>query len=105
MSNQAVKKPASQATVGKIIDKIFDLRKKKTELESALKDVGGQIDDLESEVMEMLESTGVEKTSKSAWAASPKSSVCAVVRVRVRWCAWSADGEVGCTERAAIGRA
>ena len=50
MSNEAVKTPAGQAAIGKTIDKIFSLRKKKAELEAAVKDVEGQIALLDAEV-------------------------------------------------------
>ena len=96
MSNQAVKKPASQATVGKIIDKIFDLRKKKTELESALKDVGGQIDDLESEVMEMLESSGVEKTATKKGSVSLSTSTVAQHQHPAPWLSTQRRGSAPC---------
>ena len=63
MSNEDVKKPATQAAIGKTIDKIFSLRKKKAELESAVKDLEGQIALLDAEVLEALEASGVEKTA------------------------------------------
>ena len=80
MSSEAVKKkPISAANLGKTIDKIFSLRKKKQELENAVKDVEGQIADLDAEVMEALEATGLEKTSTKSGTVSISTSTVAQV--------------------------
>ena len=80
MSSEAVKKkPLSTATLGKTIDKIFSLRKKKLELEAAVKDVEGQIADLDSEVMEALEASGLDKTSTKSGTVSLSTSTVAQV--------------------------
>lgn len=79
MSNEAVKKPVSQAGMGKAIDKIFALRKKKAELEAAVKDVGGQISDLESELMEAMAAAGMEKAATKAGSVSMSASTVAQV--------------------------
>ena len=83
MSTKTVKPAAKVAAptnaIGKKIDQIFDLRKKKAELEAAVKDVEGRIADLDSEVMELLEASGVEKTSTKNGTVSISSSVVAQV--------------------------
>ena len=79
MSNEAVKAPAGQAAIGKTIDKIFSLRKKKAELEAAVKDVEGQIALLDAEVLEALEASGVEKTATKHGTVSISTSTVAQV--------------------------
>lgn len=79
MSNEAVKAPASRAAIGKTIDKIFSLRKKKAELEAAVKDVEGQIALLDAEVLEALEASGVEKTATKHGTVSISTSTVAQV--------------------------
>ncbi len=79
MSNEAVKKPLTQAAIGKTIDKVFALRKKKADLESAMKDVEGQIAILDSELMEAMEQTGLQKTSTKSGTASISTSTVAQV--------------------------
>lgn len=79
MSNEAVKAPASRAAIGKTIDKIFSLRKKKAELEAAAKDVEGQIALLDAEVLEALEAAGVEKTATKHGTVSISTSTVAQV--------------------------
>ena len=79
MSNEAVKTPAGQAAIGKTIDKIFSLRKKKAELEAAVKDIEGQIALLDTEVLEALEASGVEKTATKHGTVSISTSTVAQV--------------------------
>ena len=79
MSNEDVKKPATQAAIGKTIDKIFSLRKKKAELESAMRDLEGQIALLDAEVLEALEASGVEKTATKHGTVSISASTVAQV--------------------------
>ena len=79
MSNEAVKTRARQAAIGKTIDKIFSLRKKKAELEAAVKDVEGQIALLDAEVLEALEASGVEKTATKHGTVSISTSTVAQV--------------------------
>jgi len=67
------------ASIGKLTDKIFLLRTKKAELEAAVKDVSGQIDDLSTELMELLESSGLEKTSTKNGTVSISTSTVAQV--------------------------
>lgn len=79
MSNEAVKKPLTQAALGKTIDKVFALRKKKAELESAAKDVEGQIAALDVEILESLEASGLEKTATKMGSVSINMSTVAQV--------------------------
>ena len=79
MSSEAVKKPLTQAALGKAIDKIFALRSKKAELEAAAKDVERQIADLDVEILESLEASGLEKTATKAGSVSISMSTVAQV--------------------------
>ena len=79
MSNEAVKKPLTQAAIGKSIDKVFLLRKKKAELEAAMKDVEGQIADLDAEIMEAMHQSGLEKTATKMGTVSVSTSTVAQV--------------------------
>lgn len=79
MSNEAVKKPLTQSAIGKSIDKVFLLRKKKAELEAAMKDVEGQIADLDAEIMEAMHQSGLEKTATKMGTVSVSTSTVAQV--------------------------
>lgn len=79
MSNEAVKKPLTQSAIGKSIDKVFLLRKKKAELEAAVKDVEGQIADLDAEIMEAMHQSGLEKTATKMGTVSVSTSTVAQV--------------------------
>lgn len=79
MSNEAVKRPPTEAALGKIIDKVFSLRKKKSDLEAALKDVEGQIAELDADLMESMGKAGVEKTSTKNGTVSISTSIVAQV--------------------------
>ena len=79
MSDEVVKKPLTQAALGKTIDKVFALRKKKAELEAAAKDVEKQIADLDAEILGSLEAYGLEKTATKAGTVSISMSTVAQV--------------------------
>jgi hypothetical protein len=82
MSIEAAKKPAPKATpktLGVMVDEVFKLRTKKTALEASVKDVSGQIADLESELLERMKAEGVEKTSGKGGTVSVGTSVVADV--------------------------
>ena len=79
MSDEAVKKPLTQSAIGKSIDKVFLLRKKKAELEAAMKDVEGQIADLDAEIMEAMHQSGLEKTATKMGTVSVSTSTVAQV--------------------------
>lgn len=79
MSDEVVKKPLTQAALGKTIDKVFALRKKKAELEAAAKDVEKQIADLDAEILGSLEASGLEKTATKAGTVSISMSTVAQV--------------------------
>ena len=77
MSTKAVK--PTEAGIGKQIDRIFDLRKKKAELEAAIKDLDGQLETASSELMEAMQSAGIERSSTGRGTASISTSVVAQV--------------------------
>ena len=79
MSNEAVKKPVTVAAISKNIDKVFLLRKKKAELEAAMEDVGGQISDLDAEILEAMHMSGLEKTATKFGTVSVNTSTVAQV--------------------------
>ena len=79
MFSETVKKPMTQAALGKAIDKILALRGKKAELEAAAKDVEKQIADLDSEVMEAMHQAGLEKTATRLGTVSISTSTVAQV--------------------------
>jgi hypothetical protein len=83
MSIETAKKPAPKAapkaTLGVMVDQVFKLRTKKAELEAAVKDVSGQIANLESELLERMKAEGVEKTSGKGGTVSVGTSVVADV--------------------------
>lgn len=79
MSSEAVKKVLSAPELTKAIDKVFSLRTKKAEIEAAVKDLEGQISDLESEILETLQSSGLEKTATKKGTVSVSTSTVAQV--------------------------
>ena len=79
MSNEAVKKPVTVAAISKNIDRVFLLRKKKAELEAAMKDVEGQISDLDAEILEAMHMSGLEKTATKLGTVSVSTSTVAQV--------------------------
>ena len=89
VSNEAVKKPLTQAALGKAIDKIFALRGKKAELEAAMKDIDGQIAALDSEVMEAMHQSGLEKTATKLGTVSISTSTVAQVEDWDKFLAYS----------------
>ena len=77
MSNEAVKTRAP--ALGKLIDKVFGLREKKAALEAQTKALAGEIETIESELMEAMEKAGIEKTSTAKGTASISTSTVASV--------------------------
>lgn len=69
----------AESAIGKRIDQMFALRKKKAELEAAIKSLEGQIADLDSEIMEAMQAAGIEKTATKSGTASISTSVVAQV--------------------------
>lgn len=64
MATAAVKTRATKApSLGALIDQMWSLREKKRELEAGLKDLEGQIADIESSLMEQMGQQGVDKMS------------------------------------------
>lgn len=75
---KTTKSPAPQ-TPGASIDAMFKLREKKRELESAVKAVDGELADLESALMELLEANGLDKATGKCASVSITSTVSAQV--------------------------
>lgn len=65
--------------LGGLIDQMWALREKKRELESAVKDVEGQIADIESNLMEQMAAQGVDKMSGAMASVSITTSTIAQV--------------------------
>lgn len=65
--------------LGGLVDKMFQLREKKREIEAAAKDLSGQIETLESEIMEAMKAQGVDKMSGSLASVSISSTTVARV--------------------------
>ena len=75
-------KPAAKSkpkTVGALVDAAFALRAKKSELESAVKDLAGQLADLEAELLERMQAEGQEKVATKHGSASVSTSTVADV--------------------------
>lgn len=80
MSDETIAKKAPAASVGKLIDKVFALRARKAELEAAVKDIEGQIASLDSEIMEAMAASGMERiTTKNGTVGVSVSTVAQVV--------------------------
>jgi Siphovirus Gp157 len=82
MSTVTERKPAakpSAASLGKTADKLFDLREKKRVLESSIKEIEGQMTDLQTTLMESMESSGLEKLTASKATVSITKSIAANV--------------------------
>lgn len=77
MSSQTEQKTVP--TIGKLIDKVFTLRHKKADLEASVKDVEGKIADLNSEIMELMQAAGMERTSTKMGTCSLNSTTVAQV--------------------------
>lgn len=70
---------AAKLTPGATIDTMWELREKKRALEASVKDVGGQIADLESKLMEDMQANGVDKMTGKHASVSITSTVVANV--------------------------
>ena len=79
MSSEEVRRPVSQASIGKNVDKVFLLRKKKADLEAAIRDVEGQIAELDAEIMDAMTCAGMEKAATRHGTVSISSSTVAQV--------------------------
>lgn len=79
MSSEVVRKTPPAATLSKSIDKVFRLRKKKSELEAAVKDVAGQIADLDQEILNAMDASGMEKVTTKLGTCSRSTSTVAQV--------------------------
>jgi hypothetical protein len=64
MATAAKTRPSTRApSLGALIDQMWSLREKKRELEASVKDLDGQLSDLESTLMEQMAEQGVDKMS------------------------------------------
>ena len=72
-------KKTAKLTPGAMIDKMWELREKKRALEASIKDLEGQIADVESQLMEDMEANGVDKMTGKAASVSISSTVVANV--------------------------
>jgi len=64
MATTAKARPSTRApSLGALIDQMWSLREKKRELEASVKDLDGQLSDLESTLMEQMAEQGVDKMS------------------------------------------
>lgn len=67
-------------SVGAVIDQIWAVREEKRRLESQVKEVAAKIEELESALMERLETEGLEKASGTKASVSVGTSVVADVQ-------------------------
>lgn len=81
-------KKAVKLTPGAMIDKMWELREKKRALEASIKDLDGQIADVESQLMEDMEANGVDKMTGKAASVSISSTVVANVEDWDKFLAW-----------------
>ena len=66
-------------TLGKMVDKMFEIREKKRVLEASIKELDGTIADIESQLMETMAAQGVDKmTGKLASVSITTSTVAQV---------------------------
>ena len=81
------KKPA-KLTPGALIDQMWELREKKRKLEASIKDLEGQMADVESQLMGRMESDGVDKMTGKAASVSISTSTVANVEDWDAFLAW-----------------
>ena len=81
------KKPV-KATPGAMIDSMWELREKKRKLEASIKDLDGQMADIESKLMEDMEANGIDKMTGKAAGVSISTSTVANVEDWDAFLAW-----------------
>lgn len=81
------KKPV-KATPGAMIDSMWELREKKRKLEASIKDLDGQLADIESKLMEDMEANGIDKMTGKAAGVSISTSTVANVEDWDAFLAW-----------------
>lgn len=81
-------KTAGKTTPGAMIDQMWALREKKRVLEASIKDLDGQMADLESKLMENMEANGVDKMTGKAAGVSISTNVVANVEDWDTFLAW-----------------
>jgi hypothetical protein len=68
----AMRKP--KITVGSLIDSMSDLRSKKRALEAEVKTINGQMDALEAQLLDLMDSEGISKSTGKLCTASVSES-------------------------------
>ena len=87
--SRITKTPARRTlTTGAAIDAMWSLREKKRALEAGLKELEGEIANVESELMESMKANGIEKATGKHAAVSISSSVSANVEDWDTFLAW-----------------
>lgn len=87
--SRVTKTPARKAlTTGAAIDAMWSLREKKRALEAGLKELEGEIANVESELMESMKANGIEKATGKHATVSISSSVSANVEDWDTFLAW-----------------
>ena len=81
-------KKSAKPTPGALIDQMWELREKKRKLEASIKDLDGQMADVESQLMESMEANGVDKMTGKAASVSISTSVVANVEDWDAFLAW-----------------
>lgn len=81
------KKPV-KITPGAMIDSMWELREKKRKLEASIKDLDGQLADIESKLMEDMEANGIDKMTGKAAGVSISTSTVANVEDWDAFLAW-----------------
>lgn len=75
----AAKTRTKAPTLGDKIDEMWNLREKKRKLEASIKDLDGQISDIESQLMESMAEQGVDKMTGAKASVSISSTTVATV--------------------------
>lgn len=81
-------KKLAKLTPGALIDQMWELREKKRKLEASIKDLEGQMADVESQLMERMESNNVDKITSKAASVSISTSTVANVEDWDVFLAW-----------------
>lgn len=81
-------KKTAKLTPGAMIDQMWALREKKRALEASIKDLDGQMADLEAKLMEDMEANGIDKMTGKAAGVSISTSVVANVEDWDKFLAW-----------------
>lgn len=83
--------------LGEKIDKLYELRGQKAEIQAQLKEVQADIDKLEWEIIENMQSVGIDKTATNKATVSVKAEMYPQVKdmnAFVEWCAKTGRAEM-----------